>query len=71
MGNIFSFLIFFEFPLFQAFPCISTGVYNFPKKMACDIALGAVKDWLSDEQNNQAVGHKSFRIFWNWKFRAF
>ncbi len=30
-----------------AFPCISTGVYGYPTEEACDIAVTAVKEWLS------------------------
>ena len=30
-----------------AFPCISTGIYHFPKKKAASIAIGVVKDFLS------------------------
>ena len=30
-----------------AFPAISTGVYHFPKKEAAEIAVKAVKDYLS------------------------
>jgi O-acetyl-ADP-ribose deacetylase (regulator of RNase III) len=30
-----------------AFPCISTGVYGYPKHEACDIAVAAVVEWLS------------------------
>jgi O-acetyl-ADP-ribose deacetylase (regulator of RNase III) len=29
-----------------AFPCISTGIYRFPKKTACEIALASVTRWL-------------------------
>ena len=28
-----------------AFPCISTGVYGFPKPEACEIAINTVMDW--------------------------
>lgn len=30
-----------------AFPCISTGVFGYPKTEACDIAVSAVIQWLS------------------------
>lgn len=29
-----------------AFPCISTGIYHFPKKLACEIAFGSATRWL-------------------------
>ncbi len=29
-----------------AFPCISTGVYGYPKSAACEIATAAVREWL-------------------------
>ena len=31
-----------------AFPCISTGVYGYPKAAACDIAVDAVVVWLGE-----------------------
>lgn len=30
-----------------AFPCISTGAFNFPKNKAAEIAVEATKEWLS------------------------
>jgi len=30
-----------------AFPCISTGVFNFPNDLACEIAVNAVKEYFS------------------------
>ena len=30
-----------------AFPCISTGVYGYPKDEACDIAVGEVAGWMA------------------------
>ena len=29
-----------------AFPCISAGVFHFPKRYACRIAVNAVRKWL-------------------------
>lgn len=31
-----------------AFPCISTGVYRYPKAEACAIAIEATRDWLRE-----------------------
>jgi O-acetyl-ADP-ribose deacetylase (regulator of RNase III) len=31
-----------------AFPCISTGVYRFPKNEACEIAVSTVADWMAE-----------------------
>jgi O-acetyl-ADP-ribose deacetylase len=30
-----------------AFPCISTGIFGYPKAEACDIAISAVAEWLT------------------------
>ena len=29
-----------------AFPCISTGIFGYPKSEACSIAISTVRDWL-------------------------
>lgn len=33
-----------------AFPCISTGVYGYPKREACELAMEEVTAWLSSHQ---------------------
>src|SRR3954462_2977604 len=33
-----------------AFPCISTGVYGYPKDAACKVAVGTVAAWLRRNQ---------------------
>lgn len=38
-----------------AFPCISTGVYRFPKALAARIALAATREWLGKEDGRLAV----------------
>ena len=38
-----------------AFPCISTGVYHFPKDVAANIAIDAVTNWLKDSEYNIQV----------------
>jgi O-acetyl-ADP-ribose deacetylase (regulator of RNase III) len=30
-----------------AFPCISTGIYGYPKSEACEIAVATVSEWLA------------------------
>lgn len=35
-----------------AFPCISTGVFNFPGEMAAEIAILTVAEWLSRNQHH-------------------
>ena len=34
-----------------SFPCISTGLFSFPKDLACKIALNTVDDFLSQNKN--------------------
>jgi len=43
-----------------AFPNISTGVYNFPKQKAAEIAINAVKDFL---ETNDEIEQVVFSIF--------
>jgi O-acetyl-ADP-ribose deacetylase (regulator of RNase III) len=43
-----------------AFPNISTGVYGFPKALAAEIAIAAVKDFLD---KHRAVIHPTFVLF--------
>jgi O-acetyl-ADP-ribose deacetylase len=38
-----------------AFPCISTGVYHFPKHQAAEIAVTTVNDYLSAQQSGIQV----------------
>ena len=38
-----------------AFPNISTGVYEFPKNLAAEIAINAVKEFLTDNELPQEV----------------
>lgn len=38
-----------------AFPCISTGVYNFPKSLAAKIALKTVKEFLAKENSIEKI----------------
>lgn len=34
-----------------AFPCISTGYFNYPKEEACDIAVQTVLEWLAENDD--------------------
>ncbi len=44
-----------------AFPCISTGLYGFPKEEACKIAIDTVTKYLND--NNNSFNHIIFNVF--------
>ena len=38
-----------------AFPCISTGVYGYPKSEACEVAVSAVENWTSAHELPSSV----------------
>ncbi len=38
-----------------AFPCISTGVYGYPKDEACDVAVATVTEWLAGHELPRSV----------------
>ena len=38
-----------------AFPCISTGAYEFPHELACDVAVETVSRWLASHDLPQEV----------------
>jgi len=38
-----------------AFPCISTGVYRYPKQQAAEIAINTVKEFLPDLKNIKEI----------------
>ena len=38
-----------------AFPCISTGVFGFPKQAAAHIAINTVVDWLRQNERPETV----------------
>ncbi len=44
-----------------AFPCISTGVFNFPRVMAAEIAIQTVTEWLS--HNRHHVERVIFNVY--------
>lgn len=47
---------------FQAFPCISTGIYGYSNIKACPVVLDTVRDWLETENNVESVS-KVAKIF--------
>jgi O-acetyl-ADP-ribose deacetylase (regulator of RNase III) len=44
-----------------AFPCISTGVFNFPRELAVQIAVQSVDEWLDKNPHN--FTHIIFNVF--------
>ncbi|CEM32068.1 unnamed protein product [Vitrella brassicaformis CCMP3155] len=43
-----------------AFSCISTGIFEYPNARAAKVALGTVRDWLSDPDNFASVDRVVF-----------
>eukprot|EP01135_Chromosphaera_perkinsii_P011277 Nk52_evm58s2367 gene=Nk52_evmTU58s2367 len=46
-----------------AFPCISTGVYGYPAKDACQVAMESVMNWLAHRDNEASVDAIVFCVF--------
>jgi len=44
-----------------AFPCISTGVYGYPREEACQVAVDAVRRWLQSHELPEVVTFCCFR----------
>lgn len=38
-----------------AFPCISTGIYGYPKEEACSVAVASVEAWLAGHAKPESV----------------
>jgi O-acetyl-ADP-ribose deacetylase (regulator of RNase III) len=52
-----------------AFPCISTGVFNFPHGLAAEIAVHTVDEWL--EKNSHQFSHIIFNVFIDEDFSCY
>lgn len=48
---------------FQAFPCISTGIYGYPNEPACKVALGTVQKFLQERNNAESIDRVIFCLF--------
>mgnify|MGYP002516959294 CR=1 FL=1 len=46
-----------------AFPCISTGIFSFPKEKACDIACNTVLNYLKESKSNLKVIFVSYEEY--------
>jgi O-acetyl-ADP-ribose deacetylase (regulator of RNase III) len=42
-----------------AFPCISTGVKNYPKEEASKLAINTVREWMTETENSSTVKIKN------------
>ena len=55
-----------------AFPCISTGVYQYPNKKAAEVALCAVREWLDKETDYvQSIDRIIFCLFMDEDIEAY
>lgn len=52
-----------------AFPCISTGVFNFPQGLAAEIAVKTVDEWLDSNSHN--FTHIIFNVFLEEAFSCY
>ncbi len=50
------------------FPCISTGIYGYPKDEACKIAIDTVKEYASDKINVKFVCYEEldYKLYLNY-----
>lgn len=48
-----------------AFCCISTGIFGYPQGPASSVAMGTVKSWLEDEENQGSMDCVVFNVFKN------
>ena len=53
-----------------AFCCISTGLFRFPQKLAAQIAVKTVTDWM-DENKNSSVKKLIFNVFGSKDFEIY
>lgn len=51
------------------FPCISTGLFGFPKEEACIIAIKTVKDFLNNHKN--VFNHIIFNVFDDYNYNLY
>ena len=51
-----------------AFPCISTGVYGYPKELACNVAISTVKNYLNKNNSNIKV---IFNVFTSYDYELY
>jgi len=54
-----------------AFPCISTGAYNYPLQSATNVALATVRSWLEEGDNRNKIDLIIFGMFQDKELRAY